>query len=137
MISTQDVIDGMIEVVLKSDDDFRKVKETLTRMGVASRNEPVLHQSAHILHRRGKYYIAHFKEMFALDGLRNDYTEEDKSRRNRIVVMLRDWGMLTIVDENSPNMNPIGAPALVKVVKHAEKKDWRLVAKYQMGVKKA
>lgn len=136
MISTQDVIDGMVEVKLKSDDDFRKIKETLTRMGVASRNEAVLHQSVHILHRRGQYYIAHFKEMFALDGLRNDYTEEDKSRRNRIAVMLRDWGMLTIVDEASSNMSPIGAPSLVKVVKHSEKPQWRLVAKYQMGTKK-
>lgn len=134
MISPDDVIDKMIEIVpLGESDGFRKIKETLTRMGVASRSQKVLNQSAHILHRRGKYYICHFKEMFSLDGLRTDISESDIERRNRIAKMLEDWGLIQIV--NPQSVIPTGHPSIVRVIKYTEKDEWTLTAKYSIGAK--
>lgn len=135
MISPDDVIDNMVEIIpLGGTDGFRKIKETLTRMGVASRTQKVLNQSAHILHRRGKYYICHFKEMFALDGLRTDISDTDIERRNRIAKMLEDWNLIKVV--NADAVIPTGHPSIVRVIKHSEKDDWTLVTKYSMGTKK-
>ena len=92
-----DPIDKMIEVTLKQQEDFLKVRETLTRIGVASRNDKILYQSCHILHKQGKYYIVHFKELFALDGKPTNFTEEDQCRRNTITFLLAEWGLVTIV----------------------------------------
>ena len=98
MMST---IDTMVEVTLKEEEDFLKVRETLTRIGVASRKDKTLYQSCHILHKQGKYYIVHFKELFALDGKPTDFTDEDKGRRNTITNLLTEWGLVSIVDTNS------------------------------------
>lgn len=126
------IIDKMVEVQALDDSSFRRVVETLTRMGVESKREKnVLSQTAHILHKKGKYYIAHFKEMMALDGKEVDLTEGDFARRNLIASMLSDWGMIKIVDRNS--INPVGMPNTVKILKHSEKEQWRLVPKYTMG----
>lgn len=129
------IIGDMVEVLpTDQENGFRKIKETLTRMGVASKTEKVLSQTAHILHKQGKYYIAHFKEMMGLDGLNTDLTDGDLARRNRIAQMLSDWGLVKIVDQNS--LDPMGHPNIVKVVKFAEKDQWKLVPKYAIGVKK-
>lgn len=129
------IIGDMVEVLpTDQENGFRKIKETLTRMGVASKTEKVLSQTAHILHKQGKYYIAHFKEMMGLDGLNTDLTDGDLARRNRIAQMLSDWGLVKIVDQNS--LDPMGHPNIVKVVKFAEKEQWKLVPKYAIGVKK-
>jgi hypothetical protein len=133
MITSDEIIAGMVEVVPVDElNGFRKIKETLTRMGVASKTEQVLNQSAHILHKKGKYYICHFKEMLALDGFRTDLSEGDLARRNRIVQMLSDWNLLKVV--NQGQLDPMGHPNIVKVVKFADKDNWRLNTKYQMGI---
>lgn len=134
MINQEDVIDKMVEIQPVDDDGFRKIKETLTRMGVPSKTDMILNQSAHILHRRGKYYICHFKELFALDGLRTDLSEGDLARRNRIVQMLVDWGLAVVVTPQ--NLEPMGHANIVKVIKHSEKDDWDLRVKYSIGGKK-
>jgi hypothetical protein len=135
MISANDVIQNMVEIKPLGDSDgFRKIKETLSRMGVPSKSEKVLNQSAHILHRRGQYYICHFKELFSLDGLRTDLSESDISRRNRIVKMLVDWGLVEVV--NPEKLEPMGHPNTVKVIKYTEKDEWELRTKYSIGVKK-
>lgn len=132
MINVDDVIEKMIEIEpLGGSDGFRKIKETLTRMGVASRTKNVLNQSAHILHRRGKYYICHFKEMFSLDGLRTDISDSDIERRNRIAKMLEDWGLIKIL--NPASAIPTGHPSMVRVIKYTEKDNWELRAKYSIG----
>jgi hypothetical protein len=126
-------VDTMVEVKLKKEDDFLKIKETLTRIGVASERTKTLYQSCHILHKRGHYYITHFKEMFALDGKPTSLDAEDVQRRNTIVQLLSDWGLLTIVD---PSQIADKAPMrLVKVIPHKEKDQWQLVAKYRIGKK--
>jgi hypothetical protein len=126
-------VDTMVEVKLKKEDDFLKIKETLTRIGVASERTKTLYQSCHILHKRGRYYITHFKEMFALDGKPTSLDEEDVQRRNTIIKLLSDWGLLTIVD---PTQITDQAPMrLVKVIPHKEKDQWQLVAKYRIGKK--
>lgn len=135
MINAEQVIENMIEVKLISGEDgFVKVCETLTRMGVASKQENILSQTAHILHRRGKYYICHFKELLSLDGLRTDITDSDIARRNRIAQMLSDWNLVEIV--NPHNLDPMGKPNVVMVIKHSEKRNWELRAKYTIGTKK-
>jgi hypothetical protein len=126
-------VDTMVEVKLKKEDDFLKIKETLTRIGVASERTKTLYQSCHILHKRGRYYITHFKEMFALDGKPTSLDVEDIQRRNTIIKLLSDWGLLTIVD---PTQITDQAPMrLVKVIPHKEKDQWQLVAKYRIGKK--
>ena len=124
----------MIEVVLKEPDDFLKVRETLTRIGVASRKEKKLYQSCHILHKRGKYYIVHFKELFALDGKRANLTVNDVQRRNRIVQLLCDWGLIVV---NAPeNIKEIAPLNQIKVTAFKEKTEWVLETKYNIGKKK-
>lgn len=134
MISPLDVLNKMVEVELLGVEGFLKVKETLTRIGLSSRTEKVLTQSAHILHRRGQYYICHFKEMLALDGLRTDLTEDDIGRRNRIVQMLAEWGLVKVI--STDNMLPMGSPNVVEVIKYSEKGEWELRKKYTIGVQR-
>jgi len=124
-----------VEVVLVEEDDFLKVRETLTRIGVSSRKERVLYQSCHILHKQGKYYIVHFKELFALDGKPSTITENDIQRRNAIANLLEEWGLIKVVnyDIMENNMAPIHQ---IKIISFKEKDDWELVAKYNIGKKK-
>ena len=126
--------DSMIEVSLREPDDFLKVRETLTRIGVASRKEKKLYQSCHILHKQGKYYIVHFKELFALDGKKANLSLNDVQRRNRIVQLLGDWGLVTINSKESiPDVPPLSQ---IKVLAYREKGDWTLESKYNIGKKK-
>jgi len=124
----------MVEVVLSEPDDFLKVRETLTRIGVASRKEKKLYQSCHILHKQGKYYIVHFKELFALDGKRANLTVNDVQRRNRIVQLLADWGLIEIVDVSK--ITDIAPLNQIKVLSFKDKGDWILETKYNIGRKK-
>jgi hypothetical protein len=126
--------DQMVEVVLSEPDDFLKVRETLTRIGVASRKEKKLYQSCHILHKQGKYYIVHFKELFALDGKRANLTVNDVQRRNRIVQLLADWGLIEIVDVSK--ISDIAPLNQIKVLSFKDKGDWILETKYNIGRKK-
>jgi hypothetical protein len=125
--------DMMVEVTLNEPDDFLKVRETLTRIGVASRKEKKLYQSAHILHKQGRYYITHFKELFALDGKHANLTVNDVQRRNRIICLLSDWGLITIV--NSDRVLDIAPLNQIKVLPYKEKNDWILEQKYNIGKK--
>ena len=125
-------IEDLVEVTLNTDEDFLKVKETLTRIGVASRKDKKLYQSCHILHKRGKYYIVHFKELFALDGLRSDFDDEDRGRRNAIVGLLSEWGLINIVDIESCS-EPITSINKIKILKYSERDDWELCPKYHIG----
>lgn len=128
------IVDTFIEVKLKTKDDFLKVKETLTRMGVPSKKENTLYQSCHILHKQEKYYIVHFKELFALDGKPTNFSEEDKARRNVIASRLDDWGLVEIVDKEAVK-DPVIPMSKVKVIAFKDKEDWNLVAKYNIGKK--
>ena len=126
--------EDMVEVNLKEPDDFLKVRETLTRIGVASRKEKKLFQSCHILHKKGQYYIVHFKELFALDGKKANLSENDIRRRNRIIKLLSDWGLVVIVKEDSIlNVAPLSQ---IKVIAYKEKGEWSLESKYNIGKKK-
>lgn len=129
------IIDTLLEVKLGEEDDFLKVRETLTRIGIASRKDNTLYQSCHILHKQGKFYIVHFKEMFAIDGKPTNFSDEDMGRRNTIANLLQDWGLLKIVDkEQSEN---IRAPMnQIKIISHKEKNEWNLTPKYNIGKKK-
>jgi hypothetical protein len=122
-----------VEVTLPTEDNFLKVKETLTRIGVASRKDKTLFQSVHILHKRGLYSIIHFKELFALDGKPSDFSDEDKGRRNTIVKLLADWGLVKIVDGQV--LEPMASLNRIKILSFSEKNDWSLVAKYSIGRK--
>ena len=122
----------MLEVSLNEPDDFLKVRETLSRMGVASRKERKLYQSCHILHKQGKYYIVHFKELFALDGKQTNLTENDIARRNTISNLLKDWGLISIMGDSS-NVAPLSQ---IKVLSFREKDEWELCTKYNIGKKK-
>jgi hypothetical protein len=123
-----------IEVTLNEQDDFLKVRETLTRIGVSSRKEKVLYQSCHILHKQGKYYIVHFKELFALDGKPSNISENDIQRRNAIANLLEEWGLVTILNKElmKDNIAPLHQ---VKIISFKEKNDWELIAKYNIGKK--
>ena len=127
-------VEKMVEILLKKDDDFLKIKETLTRIGVASKKTNTLFQSCHILHKQGKYYIVHFKELFGLDNKPNDFTKEDEGRRNCIAKLLTEWGLLTLV---KPDMivEPMVPVSKIKIIPHKEKTQWELVAKYNIGKK--
>jgi len=132
MIGIQD----LVEVTLVEADDFLKVRETLTRIGVASKKDKTLYQSCHILHKQGKYYIVHFKELFALDGKPTDLTENDLSRRNAIAKLLQDWGLIKVV---IPTQIETPVPIFIsqiKIISHKEKNEWQLVPKYNIGSKK-
>ena len=128
-------VDDLIEVDLYEDDDFLKIKETLTRIGISSRKEKKLYQSCHILHKRGKYYIVHFKELFALDGLPSNLTEEDIARRNTIVNLLDEWELCETVDPEKTK-DPVLNIKQLKILSHKEKQDWELCPKYHIGKKK-
>ena len=123
-----------LEVNLKNPDDFLKVRETLSRIGVASRKEKVLYQSCHILHKQGRYFIVHFKELFALDGKDADFSDNDLQRRNTVAHLLADWGLITILN---PEIHEDKAPLnQIKVIAFKEKNEWELVQKYNIGRKK-
>ena len=126
--------DQMIEVSLNEPDDFLKVRETLTRIGVASRKEKKIYQSCHILHKQGRYYIVHFKELFALDGKRANLTQNDVQRRNRIIQLLCDWGLVTVI--NVEKITDIAPLNQIKVLSYKDKGDWILETKYNIGAKK-
>jgi len=128
-------ITDLVEVTLNENDDFLKVRETLTRIGVASKKDQTLFQSCHILHKRGQYYIVHFKELFALDGKPTDITENDLSRRNAIVKLLEDWGLITVVRKQQIENPPPIFLSQIKILSHKEKDDWQLVPKYNIGKK--
>jgi hypothetical protein len=126
------LIDTFIEVSLPEAEDFLKVKETLTRIGIASRKENKLYQSCHILHKQNKYYIVHFKELFSLDGKPTEFSEEDKARRNTIANLLKEWGLINIL---KPELieSPKAPMGQIKIISHQEKKNWVLEAKYNIG----
>jgi hypothetical protein len=132
------VIDTLIEITLTSPDDFLKVKETLTRIGVASKKDKTLYQSCHILHKRDKttkesrYYIVHFKELFKLDGKPTEISQDDLARRNTIANILAEWKLVTLVDK-SKSESPIAPISTIKIVPHKEKVEWKLEAKYNIG----
>ena len=126
--------DQMVEVLLNEPDDFLKVRETLTRIGVASRKEKKLYQSCHILHKQGRYFIVHFKELFALDGKHANLTVNDVQRRNRIAQLLADWGLIEIID--ATKIQDIAPLNQIKVLAYKDKQDWILETKYNIGSKK-
>lgn len=128
-------INELIEVKLRSPDDFLKIKETLTRIGIASKKEKTLYQSCHILHKQGKYYIVHFKEMFLLDGKSSNFSDDDRKRRNTIINLLHEWELLDIVDESKvpDDMTSINQ---IKIIPYKEKGEWTLVTKYTIGKKR-
>ena len=130
-----ELLDKLIEVKIAEEEDILKIKETLTRIGVASRKEKKLYQSCHIFHKQGKYYIVHFKEMFAIDGKPSNFSDEDKGRRNKIAELLQDWGLLKVVESESIT-DPLASMSQIKIINHKEKDDWTLEAKYNMGRKK-
>ena len=127
-------IQDMLEITIKQPDDFLKVRETLTRIGVASRKDKTLFQSCHILHKQGKYYIVHFKELFTLDGKDSNFSDEDRGRRNTIANLLQDWNLLKIVEpEKIKDLAPMSQ---IKILAFKERAEWELVAKYNIGRKK-
>lgn len=128
-------ISNLVEVTLKEDDDFLKIRETLTRIGVASRKDKTIYQSCHILHKQGKYYIVHFKELFALDGKPSNFSEDDIARRNTIANLLSEWGLIRLVDSNKSS-DPVSPLSQIKVLPYKEKNEWNLTAKYNIGKKR-
>lgn len=127
-------LSSIVEIKLKEDDDFLKVRETLTRIGIASRKDMTLYQSCHILHKQSKYYIVHFKELFALDGKPTNFDEADISRRNTIANLLAEWGLVHLVDEEKTK-EPVAPLSQIKVLSFGDKNNWNLVAKYNIGKK--
>jgi hypothetical protein len=128
-------VDTLLEVRLKTGDDFLKIRETLTRIGVASRKEKKLYQSCHILHKRGRYYIVHFKELFALDGKPSNFDESDTGRRNTIARLLSDWGLLELITHMSED-DPVCPLSQIKILSYSDRNEWELVTKYSIGSKK-
>jgi|TARA_B110000211_G_C14045039_1_gene538529 hypothetical protein len=127
------VLESLVEVSLDDQEDFLKIRETLTRIGVASKKDKKLYQSCHILHKQGKYYIVHFKELFKLDGKSSDFSENDRARRNTIVNLLKEWGLVGVVKEDVFEDAPISQ---IKIISHKEKEEWDLVPKYNIGRKR-
>lgn len=128
-------LNELIEVTLPEPDNFLKVKETLSRIGIASKKDKTLYQSCHILHKQGKYYIIHFKELFLLDGKKSDFSLDDKARRNTIANLLDEWQLVDLVDV-SKSVDPIASLSQIKVLPYKEKSGWTLVTKYSIGSKK-
>lgn len=126
------LIETFVEVTLADPQDFLKVRETLTRIGVSSKTEKKLYQSCHILHKKGKYYIVHFKELFAIDGLSSNFPDSDKARRNTIANLLEEWGLVKIVNRAATN-EPVCPISHMKILPYAEKKEWQLIPKYTIG----
>ena len=127
------LITDLVEVTLAEKDDFLKVRETLTRIGVASKKDRILYQSCHILHKQGRYYIVHFKELFALDGKPTDISENDLSRRNAITKLLQDWELVKVVNSKQIEEPPPIFLSQIKILSHKEKDEWELVPKYNIG----
>lgn len=130
-----DLLDELVEVRLQSEDDFLKVRETLSRIGVASRKDKVVYQSCHILHKRGRYYIVHFKELFMLDGKPSNFTDEDKSRRNTIANLMAEWGLVQLIDPKKTK-EPVSPLSQIKILSFKEKDEWTLEVKYNIGTKR-
>ena len=130
-----DILETLVEVKLKEREDFLKVKETLTRIGVSSKKEKKLFQSCHILHKQGLYYIVHFKELFALDGKPTDFDDEDRGRRNTIAALLEEWSLVQVVDGEKVK-DPRAPMNRIKILSHKEKSEWILVSKYNIGKKR-
>tara|TARA_Y100000401_G_scaffold115880_1_gene120425 strand:+ start:6502 stop:6906 length:405 start_codon:yes stop_codon:yes gene_type:complete len=128
-----DLLEGFVEVELSEPDDFLKVKETLSRIGVASRKERKLYQSCHILHKQGRYYIVHFKELFSLDGKPSNFSDNDRSRRNTIAKLLNEWDLVKVV--NPELLSDLCPMNQIKIISHREKGEWELIVKYNIGKK--
>lgn len=129
------ILDALIKVELQQQEDFLKIKETLTRIGVASKKDKTLYQSCHILHKQGFYYIVHFKELFMLDGKSSNFSDEDRLRRNTIATLLEQWGLLKIVTPENVEQG-LAPISQIKIISHKEKDEWELVAKYNIGRKR-
>lgn len=129
------MIEKLVEVTLAQQDDFLKVRETLTRIGVAAKNDNILYQSCHILHKQGKYYIVHFKELFELDGKPSNMSENDVARRNTIANLMAEWGLVKLVLEDK-SKEPIAPLSQIKILPHKEKSNWQLISKYTIGKKR-
>ena len=128
-------VDTLVEVELSNEEAFLKIKETLTRIGVASRKEKKLYQSCHILHKRGKYYLTHFKELFTLDGKDSSFSEEDAGRRNTIANLLEEWGLIRVIDPEKTQGN-VAPLSQIMILPFKEKSEWELIAKYNIGVRR-
>lgn len=128
-------ISELIEVTLNEPDDFLKVRETLSRIGVASKKDKILYQSCHILHKRGKYYLVHFKQMFLLDGKPSDFSDEDRARLNTICNLLQEWKLVNLVSIERTK-EPVAPLSMIKIISHKERGEWNLVAKYNIGKKR-
>lgn len=129
------MLESLVEVTIEKEDDFLKIRETLTRIGVASRKDKTIYQSCHILHKQGRYYIVHFKELFALDGKPSNFGDEDRGRRNTIANLLAEWGLIKLVNP-AKSAEPVAPLSQIKILPHREKNEWNLVAKYNIGKKK-
>lgn len=129
------MVEKLVEVTLGQQDDFLKVRETLTRIGVAAKNDNILYQSCHILHKQGKYYIVHFKELFELDGKPSNMSENDIARRNTIANLIAEWGLVKLVEADK-SKEPVAPLSQIKILPHKEKNNWQLVSKYTIGKKK-
>ena len=130
-----DVLDSLVEVNLPNEENFLKVKETLTRIGIASKKDQKLYQSCHILHKQGHYFIVHFKELFMLDGKTNNFSDDDKARRNTIINLLEEWSLVKVVDGDKSS-DPTAPLSQIKILPHKEKSEWELIAKYSIGKKR-
>lgn len=128
------LIDSLVEVTLPNEEDFLKIKETLTRIGVASKKDRKLYQSCHILHKQGKYYIVHFKELFTLDGKPSNFSDDDIGRRNTIANLLEEWGLVKLVIKEKSS-SPVSSLSQIKILAYKDKDDWELIAKYNIGRK--
>lgn len=128
-------ISELVEVTLPNPDNFLKVRETLSRIGVASKKDKTLYQSCHILHKQGRYYIVHFKQLFLLDGKQSDFIEDDRARLNTIANLLHEWELISLVNEDKSAV-PVAPLSQIKIISHKEKGDWNLVAKYNIGKKR-
>jgi len=128
-------LEELIEVTLSEPDDFLKIRETLSRIGVASKKDRTLYQSCHILHKQGKYYIVHFKQLFLLDGKHSDFSDDDRGRLNAIANLLAEWNLLKLVDSKKSS-DPVSPLSQIKIISHKEKNDWSLVTKYTIGKKR-
>ena len=128
-------VNQLVEVRLNNSEDFLKVRETLSRIGLASKKDNTLYQSCHILHKQGHYYLVHFKEMFMLDGKATDFSEEDRGRRNTIANLLAEWELVTLVDPDK-SKEPLTPLNRIKIISYTEKPEWNLVAKYSLGKKR-
>lgn len=131
-MNSDELVDTFLEIRLKTDEDFLKVKETLTRIGVSSQKEKILYQSCHILHKKGRYFLVHFKEMFLLDGKKSTISDSDYARRNAIAKLLQEWELIELVSPNqiSGNLAPLHQ---IKIIPYKDKSSWNLVAKYTIG----